>query len=131
MSTPKAAFYGDFSTERIRWEEVGQDLGCQVCLAPDLEALRDQRTRSEVIAVFADYRHATEFPKIQACVPDARLVVCYPFCLPLLADELVALGAFHSIPRPLSASEVRQSLGFVWENWMRRVRNGRARYAAA
>ena len=39
-----------------------------------------------------------------------------------MADELVAAGAFHSVPKPLQLGELKQSLGFVWEAWLRRGR---------
>jgi hypothetical protein len=122
MRSPCVVFYGDFSAERIRWEELEKEVPCSVRLVRNLMELDALRAESEIMAVYAAYDCAAEFVRIQACAPDARLVICYPLSLPLMAEELVALGAFHSVPRPLDEGEVRQSFGFVLENWRRRAR---------
>src|SRR5947209_7398684 len=101
MRSPSIVFYGDFSAERITWNELGKALNWKVHRVENIDRLRGVAATSDVIAVFADTESTGEYPAIKASTPDSRLVVCYPLRTPLVADDLLALGAFHSIPRPL------------------------------
>lgn len=46
--------------------------------------------------------------------PSALPIVCHGFAENVDWPRLVDAGAFHSLPMPFSATEVRQTLGFVW-----------------
>lgn len=46
--------------------------------------------------------------------PGALPILCHGFAENLDWPRLVDAGAFHSLPMPFSATEVRQTLGFVW-----------------
>ncbi|MBV8819900.1 MAG: hypothetical protein JO022_16170 [Acidobacteriaceae bacterium] len=126
MSEPIAVFYGNFHDEHLAWNDVARPFGWNIRKTSSLDDLLEIREEADVPAVFiASYPGdclAEQIAKIRALVPRARVVACYPLSAPMLADELVSAGAFHSIPRPLNAGEVKQSLGFVWEAWSRKPR---------
>lgn len=46
--------------------------------------------------------------------PGALPILCHGFAENVDWPRLVDAGAFHSLPMPFSATEVRQTLGFVW-----------------
>jgi hypothetical protein len=47
--------------------------------------------------------------------PEVRLIVCHGLPDSIDWPELSRTGAFHALSLPLKESELRQSLGFVWE----------------
>jgi DNA-binding NarL/FixJ family response regulator len=51
---------------------------------------------------------------IRAVAPRARIIVCHKVDQAHFRAEMVESGAFGVLLSPLSQSEVRQSLGFVW-----------------
>lgn len=87
----------------------------------------DLKPAGRVPAVYLDYVSekdlAEDLAAIRSWAPEARIVVCYPFHAPVMAEELVAAGAFHSLPKPLHIGELKQSLGFIWEAWLRSARS--------
>jgi DNA-binding NtrC family response regulator len=123
MSEPMVVFHGDFEDEYLPWESLAVHLGWRIRQTKTLDDLQEVRDLGEIPAVFLDCRAdscvAGRLAAIKRYVPNTRVVVCYPISAPVLADELVAAGAFHSVPKPLQASDVKQSLGFVWEAWSR------------
>jgi DNA-binding NtrC family response regulator len=126
MSKPLVVFLGDFKDEHVPWDELSGHLGWRFLRSATLDTISEVREHGEVPAVYLDYREgscvARSLAAIKSRVPNARVVVCYPMSAPVMADELVAAGAFHSVPRPLHLGELKQSLGFVWEAWSRRAR---------
>jgi hypothetical protein len=55
---------------------------------------------------------------VRACrskFPEARLIVCHGLSETIDWPALSRAGAFHAISLPLKESELRQSLGFVWQ----------------
>ena len=48
------------------------------------------------------------------------MITCHRYDEPVDWGEFCELGAFHSIRLPMAETEVRQSLGFVWEAEKRR-----------
>ena len=48
-------------------------------------------------------------------LPEFRLIVCHGLSEKIDWPALSRAGAFHAISLPLRESELRQSLGFVWE----------------
>lgn len=46
--------------------------------------------------------------------PGALPIICHGFAENVDWPRLVDAGAFHSLPMPFNAGEVRQTLGFVW-----------------
>jgi DNA-binding NtrC family response regulator len=51
---------------------------------------------------------------VLTAAPGALPIVCHGFSETLDWPRLVDAGAFHSLPMPFSAAEIRQTLGFVW-----------------
>jgi hypothetical protein len=117
-------FLGDFSEEKIRWDDVGRHVGWAVRQERTVDALRELNGHYNVAGVFVDCPNdglcdVLRLKRIQAAAPDACLVVCRPLQL-MKTTESDAVGAFHAIGRPLDPQELRQSVGFVWESWSRR-----------
>src|ERR1700683_2989710 len=52
---------------------------------------------------------------LRRALPDTRLIACHGFAEAIDWPELCDAGAFHALGLPLSASEVRRSLGFISE----------------
>jgi hypothetical protein len=52
-------------------------------------------------------------------LPEVRLIVCHGLSERIDWPALSRDGAFHAISLPLRESELRQSLGFVWESEVR------------
>jgi DNA-binding NtrC family response regulator len=52
--------------------------------------------------------------------PGALPIICHGFAENVDWPRLVDAGAFHSLPMPFSAAEVRQTLGFIWGAQRRR-----------
>ena len=122
MSKPVVVFLGDFQDEHLPWNELVEHLGWTVRHVSTLEGLKEFRER-ETPAVYVEPNSgslAQQVATIREWTPNARVVACYRLSSQLLADELVAAGAFHSVPRPLHLGELKQSLGFVWEAWSRK-----------
>jgi hypothetical protein len=120
LNEPIVVFLGDFQNDRLLLDEVDGHLGWRFCQVPTSEALANLiPPLSSVTAVYLDQvsekNLAEELSAIRNCVPEARIVVCYPLRSPVMAEELVSAGAFHSLPKPLHMGELKQSLGFVWE----------------
>ncbi len=51
---------------------------------------------------------------VLSAAPGALPILCHGFAEHVDWPRLVEAGAFHSLPMPFSAAEVRQTLGFVW-----------------
>ena len=49
-------------------------------------------------------------------MPEVRLILCHGLSEKIDWPALSRAGAFHAISLPLRESELRQSLGFVWES---------------
>jgi hypothetical protein len=58
-------------------------------------------------------------------LPEVRLVACHGFAESIDWPALSEAGAFHSLWLPLKESEVRRSLGFVWEAERRSLESAR------
>jgi DNA-binding NtrC family response regulator len=134
MAVPSILFLGDFSDERIVWDEAASHLAWTVHLVPDLASLERRSNGDEITAVFVDQRtqgtsDAIRLRRIRVLLPDARIILCCPLrsIFDIDPDEL---GVFHVIARPLKIEELRASIGFVWEAWFRRSTQNRAVAAA-
>ena len=68
---------------------------------------------------------------IREAAPKALPILCQRLSEPDVWPELAEAGAFHSLPLPLNAGEVKQSLGFVWAAKRQRAGNGRLHGPAA
>ena len=49
-------------------------------------------------------------------MPEVRLILCHGLSEKIDWPALSRAGAFHAVSLPLRESELRQSLGFVWES---------------
>jgi len=52
---------------------------------------------------------------LKLAMPRVLLIACHGFSEPIDWPELCDAGAFHTLWLPLKESEVRQSLGFIFE----------------
>lgn len=125
MPRPCLIFLGDFSDEKILWEEVGRHVDWTVRHEHNPDCLRELNGKSDIAGVFVEcsgegLNDVLRLKRIQSLVPEACVVACRPLDL-MDATESDSIGAFHVIARPLDLSELRQSVGFVWESWSRRV----------
>lgn len=130
MGEPTVVFCGNFHDQHIAWSHVTPQYGWRLCEVPSIEDLGKIADKLNVAAVFVQSdpgELAERIEKIRALLPNARVVFCYPHSAPMLADELVCAGAFHSIPRPLNEGDVKRCLGFVWEAWSRSARKEQPR----
>ena len=132
---PIIVFLGEFTGENLTWNELGRNVGWGVQKAKTVDGLEALKDRFDVIAVFVDCSSdiclSHHLRAVRTHLPGAKIVVCYPLCTPVLADELIAAGAFHSVPKPLNHGEVKQSIGFAWESWTRARRVKTLRASAA
>jgi hypothetical protein len=138
MPAPAVIFFGDFSEERIAWETVADHLGWSVHCVPDFDLLAEISVGHEVTAVFVDHRaqvinqetsDAMSLRRIRALIPGVRLVLCCPIRFIFEVDPS-EVGAFHAIARPFQMEELRASVGFVWEAWVRKKAESGASAAA-
>jgi DNA-binding NarL/FixJ family response regulator len=110
---------GDFSNERLDLASIGHDFRWSVAPASGLSELREIGLTRTVIAVLiqAGSLHLSwpdAMRAIRAVAPRARIIVCHKVDQAHFRAEMVESGAFGVLLSPLSQSEVRQSLGFVW-----------------
>ncbi len=130
---PSVIFLGDFSNERICWNELADHLGWTVCFAPDSDALGATDSGRNVRAVFIDYDvrgklGTGQIKRVRARFAEARVVVCC--ALDSIGDlDLAEIGAFHAVARPLKIDEVWRSMGFVSQWW--KALTERLHFAAA
>lgn len=110
---------GDFSHERLDLRSIGQDFCWSVEQASDLTHLREIGCTRTVIAVLVqaealDASWPAALRAIREAATRARIIVCHKVGQSAARTEMVDAGAFGVLLSPLSRSEVRQSLGFVW-----------------
>lgn len=125
MPRPCLVFLGDFSGEKIRWDDVGRHVDWTVRHEQNVDSLRELNNQFDIAGVFVEcssegLSDVLRLQRIQAIAPQACIVACRPLEL-MEATESDSIGAFHVIGCPLDAGELRQSIGFVWESWSRRV----------
>jgi hypothetical protein len=125
MPRPCLIFLGDFSSEKIAWNDVGRHVDWIVRHEHNPDSLRELHHECEVVGVFVEcssegLTDVLRLKRIQALAPDACVVACRPLDL-MEATESDSIGAFHVIALPLEPGELRQSIGFVWESWSRRA----------
>jgi len=87
--------------------------------ACSFERLEEISARCRVVAVFFEpYSFGISWPlalqSVLDSAPDALPIACHRISEVIDWPTLADAGAFHAIPLPLSESEVRLSLGFVW-----------------
>jgi DNA-binding NtrC family response regulator len=95
--------------------------------AENLGQLREIGIERDLVAVLIDAsaldlptKHALQ--SVLEVLPKTLPIVCHKSSETIRWSELAEAGAFHALLLPLRASEVRQSLGFVWEA-QRRLRS--------
>ena len=110
---------GDFSNERLDLTSIGRDFSWSVAQTSDLSEL-DKIGRSRTVisviiqagALGVPWAHALR--AVQTAAPRAQIIICHKVQQAHSRTEMVDAGAFGVLLSPLSHSEVRQSLGFVW-----------------
>lgn len=111
QTLPAAAILllGDFSQERVAFEEIASEFSFSLLRAASLSEVRGLSSTPNVAAIFL---HAEcNAGNWRELVPDARLILCQRFRI--RSDEN-SRSAFHALRLPLHPSELRQALGFVW-----------------
>ena len=93
--------------------------------AANVRQLREIGVERDIVAVLFDAsalgvptKHALQ--AVCEVLPNVLPIVCHKSSETIHWSELAQAGAFHALLLPLRASEVRQSLGFVWEAQRRR-----------
>lgn len=80
----------------------------------------DVRKRASVVLFHREtfgsgYSWGETIHRLKQELPAARLIACHGFAESVDWPALSEAGAFHSLWLPMKESEVRRSLGFVWE----------------
>ncbi len=101
---------------------VAGEFGWVVEVAPELREVTEERTSAKTVAVLfhrdafgPGYGWPEAIRLLRLALPGAHVVPCYGFSESIDWIELVRCRRIHSLRLPLKDSEVRQSLGFVWQ----------------
>jgi hypothetical protein len=102
---------------------VAGDFGWAVDTAADLYQVAALQERRDTVAVLFS-RDALDpncswletISLLRIALPSTRLVVCQGFSDSTDWAALCEAGAFHSLWLPLKETEVRRSLGFLWQS---------------
>jgi DNA-binding NtrC family response regulator len=101
---------------------VAGEFGWVVVVAQDLREVMAAQASGKTVAVLFhrdalgpdyDWLEAIRLWRLE--LPEADVVACHGFSESIDWVELSNAGAFHALQLPLKESEVRQSLGFVWQ----------------
>lgn len=114
--------------EGLTLDSLALEFGWSFEIAGDLEQLQKLGSSRSLVAILFDahglglsWEQALRL--IGAAAAPALLIPCHRFSDVVNWRDLADAGAFHALALPLSPSEVRQSLGFVWSARMRRLAN--------
>lgn len=108
---------------------VAREFGWSVNLAADLFEGRNRRIVAVLFshdALGAQHGWIETTRILRKALPDTRLVACHGFRDHVDWPTLNEAGAFHSLWLPLKETEVRKTLGFLWEAENRALAAARA-----
>jgi DNA-binding NtrC family response regulator len=113
------ALLGNLNIDRAVFDGVAAEYGWSVIQAENLQVLKDISGTRDVVAVLFDasclglsWQDGLE--RVLESSPRALPIACAGFSEVIPWPEMAEAGAFHELRRPIEASEVRTSLGFVW-----------------
>jgi hypothetical protein len=115
---------GSLPAGRVPLSDTAAEFGWSLDTVADVDGLQELNGRRQVVAVLFDPKASQDLSEethvghaihsVRSAAPDAFLIACQKFSDPIPWPELASQGAFHSLSLPLHASELRNSLGFVW-----------------
>jgi len=119
---------GSLSTEAPGLGMCVREFGWVLKNAESIGSLEHLAATGGVVAVLFEPRAFGASPveavqRVRKAAQGALPLVCHRFSEPVDWPELAEAGAFHSLPVPLDAREIRQALGFVWAAKGFRARN--------
>jgi len=98
---------------------VAAEFGWALETVASLDGLSGVSSQADVVAVLVD-PSVLNLPwegaisAVQQVAPESLPILCHRFSTAIDWPSASAGGAFHVLGLPLSAGELRQSLGFVW-----------------
>lgn len=110
---------------------VAGDFGWGVLAVHDIADLRESGIQAAAVLfhsdAFAAHSWAGALAQVKIALPGALPIACHGFSEQIDWPTLSDAGLFHSLWLPLRESEVRRTLGFVWEARQRLAKASRAR----
>ncbi len=99
------------------------EFGWSVEVVADPREIPVLEDRHRIVAVLfqrdafgAETNWTEALSQLKSVLPDARLVPCLKFSEAVDLDHLTDAGAFHFLWMPWKESELRQCIGFLWQN---------------
>lgn len=117
MANGTVVLLGSLRVDRPAMDHLVSAFGYSVKEVSTLRQLGD--SDDNLVAVFFSplamgLESGEALQHILRAAPGALPILCHGFADHVDWPRLVDAGAFHSLPMPFSAAEVRQTLGFVW-----------------
>ena len=128
MTRGTLVLLGNLAVERRQVDGLAVEFGWSVEAALNLDHLQQLSLDRNIVAVLLDVQDLCEawmevLESLQEVAPGALPIVCQRFSEQLPWPELAEAGAFHMLSLPICATELRQSLGFVWAAQRRHLAN--------
>ena len=106
-------------------ETLAAESGWSFEHAGNLRQLQEIGSTRDVVAVLIEAATlgmppAEALQAVSEALPKTLPILCHKASENIQWTQLADAGAFHALLLPLRASEVRQTLGFVWEAQRRR-----------
>ena len=119
MANGTVVLVGDLPVEHMSFDRLVGQFGWVVKRVDGLGGLENLSVDSDLVTVLFDPKIlALPWDKalrsVMIAAPGALPILCHGFAEAVDFAEVTEAGAFHSLLMPFNASEVRQSLGFVW-----------------
>jgi hypothetical protein len=132
MEQRLVALHGDFGDEQVDWQRLGRTFDFRFERSDCLDSLCKLHETHPVSGVLWDWNAESapapeDVRSLQESAPEARIVLCHPVARSYWMEDLAAYGLFHMLLRPFKTSEVRQTLGFLWQALSRDESTGRLR----
>ncbi len=128
MTQETVVLFGKLPVETPALDRLVANFGWALQAVADFDQLRTLSAGRSLVAVFF-YLDSVGLPcdealrLIRKIDSEALPILCHKFSDVVNWPELVEAGAFHALSVPFERSEVRQSLGFVWSERLRRAAN--------
>lgn len=119
MANGCVVLVGDLPVEHLSFDHLVAQFGWSVKRVDSLRSLATLSVDSDLVTVLFDPKIlALPWDKalrsIMIAAPGAMPILCHGFAEAIDSTQVAEAGAFHFLLVPFNASEVRQSLGFVW-----------------
>jgi hypothetical protein len=110
---------GETQYDVARWTALAVEFNFDLEFIPEISNLAElsepHGVSSVVIRLDESGRNAADATNhIRTLAPNARVILSRPMASHISSADLNEAGVFHSIRQPMHASEMRQSLGFLW-----------------